>query len=202
MKIPNNYNKDTALGGERIQPGGHKCVIKQVEETRSSTGKAMLVVSFDTAAEDIQPGYFANRWFSDTRDDKKWQGNMYIVLEGEYADANLNRFLGAVDHSNEGFELNPGADLDPKVFKNLKVGVVFREEDYTAWDGQARTSVKPFRWCAYDKAPEQKIPDRKAQKTDLASLEATTPAGVPANASYGFVDVPADADETEGLPFA
>lgn len=210
MKIPKDYNKDTALGWEQIKIGGHKCIIKQVEETKSQSGKDMLVVSFDTTNDDTQPGYYMDRWLSDTRDNKKWQGNMYIVTEGEYADANINRFLGAVEHSNEGFEIKPGANLDPKVFKDKQVGIVFRREEYTTDDHQSRWSVKPFRFCSYDAAFDQAIPKEKPLPGSV--MQTPQPAPMPQNApswaqqamqtpSDGFMDIPEGADETEGLPF-
>lgn len=198
MKIPNNYDPN-ATEFERIQPGGHKCIIKQVEETRSQSGKEMLVISFDTAPDDIQPTYFSNRYLADQRPDKKWQGNMYIVTEGQYAENNINRFLGAVEKSNDNFHPVKGGELDVKIFKNMKVGIVFREEEYENLSGEVRTSVKGFRWCSYDNAPEQNAPEPKLLQSSAAAFSATTPKALPPTA--GFFDVPADADETEGLPF-
>lgn len=209
MKIPNNYDPNAAEF-ERIQPGGHKCVIKQVEETRSQSGKEMLIISFDTSLEDIQPEYYMKRWQNDTRDEKKWQGNMYIVFDYEkdengklrlkgWSEANLNRFLGAVEKSNDNFHPVKGGDLDVKIFKNMKVGIVFREEEYENMNGEVRTSVKGFRWCSYDKALEEGAPEPKLLQSSAAAFSATTPKALPPTA--GFFDVPADADETEGLPF-
>ncbi len=201
MKIPNSYDRNAAESTGRLTPGGHKCIIKQVEETTSKSGKAMLIISFDTSMEDPQPEFYLKRWQNDTRDEKKWQGNSYLVLEGEYAEANLNRFLSAVDHSNEGFNPAKGGELDPKVFKNLKVGVVFREEEYepqTAtmtdlMNGVYPTAVRPFRFCDYYKALDQEAPKKKTiNKVQTATVTPST---------AGFIDVPADALEDEGLPF-
>lgn len=196
MKIPNNYDPNAAEF-ERIQPGGHKCIIKQVEETKSQGGKEMLIISFDTSLEDAQPEYFLKRWQNDTREEKKWQGNMYLVTEGQYAENNINRFLGAVEKSNDNFHPVKGGDLDVKVFKNMKVGIVFREEEYENMNGEVRTSVKGFRWCSYDNAPEQNAPEPKLLQSSAAAFSATTPKALPPTA--GFFDVPAD--QLEGLPF-
>lgn len=201
MKIPSNYDKDASEYGERLAPGGHKCVIKQAEETISKSGREMLVISFDTTEEDLQPKHFMNRYIADQREDKKWSGNSYIVLDGEYAASNINRFLGAVENSNENFHPQKGGELDPAVFKGLKVGIVFREEEYNNYAGEVRTSVKPFRWCSYDKAFDQEIPLPKLLQSSAASLQATSTLQKAQAPSAGFFDVPADALEDEGLPF-
>ena len=206
MKIPNSYdkNKDYNQAREQITPGGHKCIIKYAEEGRSQSGKQMLTVQIETSFEDTQPGFFQKRFDADTRADKKWPGNMYIVLEGQYAENNINKFLSALDHSNPNFTLAPGAELDPRQLMNLKVGVIFREEEYepqTAtmtdlMNGIYPKAVRPAFWCGYDTAFEEKVPKMKTLNKVQTAAAPPTP-----GASYGFVNVPADALEDEGLPF-
>lgn len=50
MQKPNNYD-ETPAGGEftPVDLGGHKLIIKQVSETKSKSGKDMIVVLFDFA---------------------------------------------------------------------------------------------------------------------------------------------------------
>lgn len=59
MNKPNNYDNTRSGGGEfePIELGGHRGIIKQVEETTSKTGKPMAVVYIDFAPEDKQPRY-------------------------------------------------------------------------------------------------------------------------------------------------
>ena len=206
MKIPSSYdtNKDYNQTREQITPGGHKCIIKYAEEGKSQSGKQMLTIQIETSFEDTQPGFFQRRFDADTREKKKWTGNMYVVLEGQYAESNINKFLSALDHSNANFKLAPGAELDPRQLMNLKVGVIFREEEYepqTAtmtdlMNGIYPKTVRPAFWCGYDTAFEEKVPKPKTINKVQTATATPTP-----GASYGFVNVPADALEDDGLPF-
>lgn len=199
---PENYEK-IPVGGEAIKAGGHKCRIMQAEESMSQRGSQMLVISFDTTEDDPQPNYYMARWVNDKRDkdEKKWGGKMYIVTEGEYGPANLKRFCTAVEDSNEGFSCWKGNSLDLAGLKNKLVGVVFREEEYRLDDGQCRWSCKGTRFCNYEKAFEQKIPDPKPLPDSGASFQpAPMPTAAADGPDYGFVNV-ADGLEDEGLPF-
>ena len=53
MKKPDSYDEAKA-GGEftPVELGGHKMIIKQVSETKSKSGKDMIVVLFDFAPDD------------------------------------------------------------------------------------------------------------------------------------------------------
>ena len=44
MKKPKNYDETPTGGFTPVELGGHKMVIKQVIETKSKTGKDMIVV--------------------------------------------------------------------------------------------------------------------------------------------------------------
>ena len=204
---PKDYDNIPIGVGESLKAGGHKCVIKKLEEATSSKGNQMLVIYFDTADEDIQPGFYMNRYVNDTRADKKWGGRFFLVNGGEYGPANLRRFVTSVADSNDENVLmskgwkevkNGRGQLEwqpswgsgfEESFKDMKVGLVFRKEEYTREDHTLGVATKGFRWCNYDKAYEQKEPERKAAPAPIQQPD------------YGFVNVPADALEDEGLPF-
>ena len=204
--------------GASMTPGGHKCEIKKVEETKSRSGSDMLIIYFDTTKEDSLPGFYSERYLADkksTSKDPVWRGRQYLVTDGEYGPSNLKRFTTSVADSNSENSLSQhkwtkvtndkGAEeWEPAwgngfadSFKDLKVGVIFRIEEYTDQvTGEIRAAVKPFRFCAYDKALEQPVPERKnlppqqpslQQQYDQMSLE-------------GFMKVPDDLSD-EGLPF-
>lgn len=109
-----------------------------------------------------------------------------------YGISNLKQINTAVKDSNDGNEVNDkfyviaadaeGKMQDPLVitnqrrfceqFANKKIGVVFREEEYgDPVTGELRVSVKPVRLCNYEKAFEQKVPDRKRQEPKATGNE-------------------------------
>lgn len=187
---PNGYDNIPIGMGESLKAGGHKCVIKKLEEATSSKGNQMLVIYFDTSDEDIQPGFYMNRYVNDKRPDKKWGGRFFLIVGGEYGPANLKRFITAVEDSNDGFQAwDFSGNLRMDAFTDLKAGLVFRKEEYTREDHTLGVATKGFRWCNYEKAYEQKEPERKAAPAPIQQPD------------YGFVNVPADALEDEGLPF-
>lgn len=108
MKKPNNY-EETQVQGEftPVELGGHKLVIKQVEERMSRTNKPMIVVFFDFAPGDKQAGYFAEAFKNDIRPEKKWpnQATQYILTEDNEGNCSrsFKTFLTCVEHSNQGF---------------------------------------------------------------------------------------------------
>ena len=197
MKKPNNYDSINVGNWTPVSVGGHKCVIKMVEELKTKNGLEMLKVSFDMHNDDTQPAYFTNQYLSDKeakRENLAWRGVQYIVTDEstEYGSANLKRFLTAVEGSNEGFLVQWGEQFT-ECLKNKKVGIIFRMEDYTKQDGTIGSSAKPFRFCYFDKAFEAQIPEPK-------KLEPVTPTiNDPSLANEGFMKV--DPLTDEGLPF-
>ena len=108
MQKPNNYENTQAQGEfTPVELGGHKLIIKQVNETVSKKGKQMIVVLFDFAPDDIQPGHFTKQFRDDIRPDKKWpnQATQYILTEDENGDCSrpFKTFITCVEHSNSGF---------------------------------------------------------------------------------------------------
>lgn len=163
MNKPQGYD-DITVGYETLEPGGHKCVIRGVEEAVSQSGNAMLVIQFDTDGTDRQPGYYSSLFMSDLKkkEEAKWRGVHRVVIDGrtDYGDRNLKKFNTAVEHSNEGFQVQWG-DSYCRQFEGKKVGIVFRIEEYTKEDHTLGTSVKPYYFCDYGKAEGMEVPARK-----------------------------------------
>ena len=199
-----------ARGGdyERLTPGGHKCNIRMIEPVKSKSNLDMYIVYFDTSSEDAQPYYFKKRYDADTRDVKTWGGRMWLIVDegamtntkdgvSYYGRTNLARITTAVEDSNDGFKVDWKADFRTqefcKQFAGRKVGIVFREEEYTTEPyNEVRCSVKPVYFRNYDKVTEAKVPARK-------ELPKAAPAWS-APDQNGFMQLN-DALEDEGLPF-
>ena len=163
MQKPNDYDNTQAQGEYiPVELGGHKLVIKQVTETTSKTGKPMIVVCFDFAPDDVQPGYFMEQFKNDIRPDKKWpnQATQYILTED--ADGNCSRsfktFTTCVEHSNTGFTTKWGDNFGAQ-FKGKKIGGVFGEQmDY--YNGREMTK-RVMRWfVSLDKVATAVIPEK------------------------------------------
>ena len=203
MKKPNNY-ENTQVQGEftPVELGGHKLVIKKVEERMSKTNRPMIVVYFDFAPGDKQAGYFEEVFANDIRPEKKWpnQGTNYILAEDN--DGNCSRsfktFLTCVEHSNNGFETQWGDNFGQQ-FKNKLVGGVFgiQMDFYNGRELEKRV----LRWfVSHDKAEEAEIPmetETQAYKDHINGYpgypQGSTPAG------DRFMNIPDGIDEE--LPF-
>ena len=204
MNKPNAYD-ETQAGGEftPVELGGHKLVIKQVNETKSKNGKDMIVVLFDFAEDDKQPGYFMEQFQNDIRPDKKWpnQATQYILTED--AEGKCNRsfktFTTCVEHSNAGFSVQWG-DKFCQCFKGKKIGGVFGEQMDYYREQNKELKKRVLRWfVSLDKVADAAVPDMSETK---AYKEYKQGGGMPNYGtpdSDGFMNIPDGIDEE--LPF-
>ena len=200
MQKPNNYENTQAQGElTPVELGGHKLIIKQVNETTSKKGKPMIVVLFDFAPDDVQPGYFTKQFRDDIRPDKKWpnQATQYILTEDENGDCSrsFKTFITCVEHSNSGFTTQWG-DMFEKQFKNKKIGGVFGTQmDY--YDGREREK-RVLRWfISMDKVTDAKIPEMSETQAYKNHINGYAPGSTPVG--DGFMNIPDGIDEE--LPF-
>lgn len=194
MQKPNSFD-DVNAGGDftPIVLGGHHAVIKSVKEQKSSTGKDMVVVALDFAKNDSQPGYFAEQFNKDTRDDKKWpyQAVQYIVTED--SDGKCSRsfkgFITSFERSNN--TTTNWGDKFANQFKNKKIGVVYGEVE-EEYNGEIKTRRR-IRWfCEDANVDTQKIPDKKYFTGTISKPISDKP-------DNDFMKVPADSDDE--IPF-
>lgn len=194
MQKPKGYD-DVRTGGEYIpiELGGHTAVIKRVKETTSKAGKPMIQVAIDFDPLDVQPNYFMTSFQQDNRPDKKWpyQGTQYILTEDNEGrcSRSLKSFITSVEKSNE--EECQWGDAFEKWFTNKKIGVVYGENE-EEYDGQIRTRRRIRYFCAYDKAKEAAIPQKRF-------LETIQPVDVNNMGSMGFMPIPEGVEDE--IPF-
>lgn len=193
MQKPNNYDNVQASGDfTPVTPGGHHLIIKKVEESKTKTGKDMIIVAFDMAAGDKQPNYFSDMFANDIRPDKKWprSGRQYIVATDNEGNTSrsFKTFITCVEKSNNGFRTEWGDGFAAQ-FKGKRIGGVFGivENEY---QGKV-TKRTELRWfCEDTKADNAKVPDPKLLPNSNVTVAAPS--------SDGFMNITGDEDE---IPF-
>ena len=182
MNKPNNYDNVKTGDFTPIMPGGHHMIIKGVEERKTRTGKDMLVVAFDFAPNDRQPGYAADLFNSDIRPDKKWPNACVTYVVAVDNDGNASRnfktFIRSVEESNKGFITSWGeGQVFTQQFKGKRVGGVFGrvEEEYNG-ERKTRTLLRWF--CSDARVDNANVPAEKLLSQEAAPATAgTVPAG-------------------------
>lgn len=190
MQKPSGYD-EVQIGGDFIpvELGGHHMIIKGVKEQEGKNGKPMIVVAFDFAKNDKQPGYFSDQFEKDIRAEKKWPnaGTNYIMTM-DYKDESktsksFKSFITAFERSNNTTAV--WGDKFCEQFVGKKIGGVFGvvEEEY---NGEFKKRHK-LRWfCEDNRADSANIPEAKLLTKNSPSVN-------------DFVNVPDTA--AEEIPF-
>jgi hypothetical protein len=159
---PSNYDEiQVNQEFERLELGGHKGIIKSVEEyTSTISGNTSLKVEVDTATDDKQPSYFQKQYDENTNADKRWSssGTKYVSLkQDDNCIKMLKGFITSVENSNNGFTYDWNKDVDQ--LKGKKVGLVFGLEEYENDKGETKTATKLTQFRSIDKVDNAKIPN-------------------------------------------
>ena len=171
MLKPNNY--ENVQSGEYVPPmlGGHHMIIMNVSEQKNRNGGDMLVVHFDFAANDAQPGYFKKQYDADIRPDKKWpyNGTSYIncLDSNNQCSVSFKKFITSFEESN-GCQANwtEGKAFTDQ-FRGKKIGGVYGrvEDDYNG-ERKMKTQLRWF--CSDARADGAKVPSDKMLKDNSA----------------------------------
>lgn len=205
MVKPNGYDEAQTMGRqkEEIALGGHHLIIKQVNETVSSTNKPMIVVLFDFDQTDKQAGLLMKEFKDDDRADKKWphRGTQYIMVNDYQDPSKTSRsyktFCTCFEQSN-GVKINWVEDSAAWAaqFKNKKIGGAFGVV-HSVYQGKEieRTELRWF--ISDDKVSICQVPMDKLlnenQKKQLATSDTQE------TDNNGFINIPEGVDEQ--LPF-
>ena len=186
---PLGYDEVEA-GGEYtpIELGGHKLVIKQIEEIQKD-GYSYLKVSFDTAQDDVQPYYYTQQYKNDTRDTKKWGGVATIFptdREGKTSKT-FKQFCTSIEKSNNS-KISWGAGFSDSIVGKT-IGGIFGEEEYLS-NGEIKTARKLFWWRSTEGIKDADIPKKRTVEKPASTF--------PTDAD-GFMQIPDEIGEE--LPF-
>ena len=182
MNKPSNYENVSTGDFTPVTPGGHHLIIKQVKETKSKSGKDMLVVAVDMAPNDSQPKYFSKLFEEDSRPDKKWPhaGTIYVVSTDANGQCsrNFKTFITSFEKSN-GIQTTWGEGASfTNQFTGKKIGGVFGiiEEEY---NGERKKRCLHRWFCDDSKADAAKVPEPRLLDQGAAPVQAgtTAPAG-------------------------
>ena len=164
LKKADNY--DEIVLNEDFTPielGGHKGIIKSVEEyTSPISGNTSLKVEVDTDKDDKQPNYYQEQFDNNTNSNKKWStgATKYVSLkEDENCVKMLKGFITSVENSNINFTYDWNKDIEQ--LKGKKVGLIFGLEEYQDQEGNTKTATKLTQFRSIDKVDNAKIPKVK-----------------------------------------
>lgn len=187
---PAGYDEVQA-GGDftPIELGGHKLVIKKLEEVTASNGNKYLKVSFDTAPDDKQPNYYAEQYKNDTRDTKKWGGvaTLFPTDKEGKTSKTFKQFCTSIERSNNS-TIQWGAGFEASIVGKY-IGGIFGEEEYLNSMNEVKTARKLFWWRSVDGIADAAVPNKRYLEQDNGY---TTD-------NDGFIHIPDGIDEE--LPF-
>lgn len=167
MEPINGWNGIEEAGSfEKIELGGHICVIKGVRDERTKAGGKMLVIAFDFSQNDRQHGYYESLFQSDKKKnaDAKWRGTMYQNYGSENSNPYFKSMLGRIMESNTGYQW----DWDEKGLKGKLFGGVMGREEYVNDKGESKFATKCMQIRAVQGIEEVPVPEDKLIKKDIS----------------------------------
>jgi hypothetical protein len=174
-----------------LELGGHKGIIKKVEEyTSTISGNTSLKVEVDTASDDKQPGYYQEQFDSNPNADKRWSNGAtkYVSLkEEENCIKMLKAFITSVENSNNGFAYDWSKDIDQ--LNGKKVGLIFGLEEYQDQEGKTKTATKLTQFRSIDKVDNAKVPKVKLLDGTFVEYEEYSKPNNNSNPFEGMEDV-------------
>ena len=192
MKQFKGFERKEQVEWEALPKGAYVIKILNVkEEANKNSSGTHLKMAFDIA-EGEYAGFYRRAFDNDTREDKKWNNDAVIYLSvpednsPQWAIDNFNKFVTAVEDSNEGYRWG----WDENTLKNKLVGAKFCIEQ-SEFDGKVYDHTKA-KWFIAAK----KIRDGKYGKLPNDKLITSTTSGD----SSGFMNVPDNIPEGE-IPF-
>lgn len=192
MKQFKGYERKEQYEYEALPKNAYIISLLRVKEeaNKDNTG-TYLKIAFDIAEGEFA-GFYKKAFENDSREDKKWNNDavLYINVPKDNSEQwmidNFNKFMTAVEDSNEGYHWN----WDENTLKDKLVGAKFCIEQ-SEYDGRIYDHTKAKWFIA-----AQKIRDGKFGKLPNDKLISTK-----ANSGAGdFVNIPDNITDEE-IPF-
>lgn len=193
MKQFKGFERKVQVEWEALPKGAYVIKLLNIkEEANKNNSGTHLAIAFDVA-EGEYAGFYKKAFESDTREDKKWNNDAVLYINcpednsPQWVIDNFNKFITAVEDSNEGYHWS----WDEKTLKNKLVGAKFCIEQ-SEYEGKIYDHTKAKWFIA-----AQKIRDGKYGK--LPNDKMFT-ASVPNDGPTDFMNIP-DNITAEEIPF-
>lgn len=191
MKQFKGYERKEQIEFELLPKGAYVIKLLSIKEEPNKNGNGThLKIAFDIA-EGEYAGFYKRAFENDTREDKKWPADGQLVISApednseQWIVDNFNKFMTAVEDSNEGYHWN----WDENTLKDKVVGSKFCNEQ-SEYDGKIYDHTKAKWFIA-----AQKVRDGKFGKLPNDKLIEKA-----SSSAAGFVNIP-DNITAEEIPF-
>ena len=179
MKQFKGFERKEQVEWEALPKGAYVIKILNIkEEANKNSSGTHLSIAFDIA-EGEYAGFYKKVFENDTREDKKWNNDAVYYLacpednSEQWIIDNFNKFMTAVEDSNEGYHWN----WDENTLKNKVVGAKFFIEQ-SEYDGKIYDHTKAKWFIAaqkvrdgkFGKLPNDKLIQAKSGETDFMNI--------------------------------
>lgn len=163
LRKPDNWDNISTAGYTALPDGNYVIKVIAVKVGKTQEGLDRLEIAFDIA-EGEYTNYYRKDFDSNTRDDKKWRGVVYVTcytLDGSDKDAkrikNYKTMVEALESSNPNFQFNWDKDVEPQI-KGKLMGCSFPLKEWV-WNGKKGWKAQP-KWLM----PADDVRSGKAKK--------------------------------------
>lgn len=178
MKAFNDYEKTEVLTEQAALPAnGYICEIVNAKVSaypyKDNSGMfEKLEIAIDIAEGEFK-GYYKQNFEAQTAEDKKWKGVLRQFVptddgsdKDNYTKRIFKSLICAIEESNPSFHW----DWDEKKLKGLKVGCIFREEEWR-YNGKQGWKAQPYKFVEASKIREGKfkVPARYSKYTNSSA---------------------------------
>ncbi len=175
---------------QKLPVDGYICAITKVEDVPE---KEYLKFEYDIGVGEYK-GFFKKQYDADTRNPKKWSGTFNQLYREGKSQEFFKGMLTAFANSNTGWNWD---GEDEQYFKNKKIGLIMREEEYLSNKGELRTRVVVDFPHSVDKIKSGDFKIRELKKLDPSKTPAnsySTPAKAMPSEEVNFDDLFGDDD--------